>query len=59
LFGIPPYGGSLAESLYYADDNNLCDASNIDTRSGYPIRAKVGFVDLLFMLQEEVTDCTS
>jgi hypothetical protein len=41
LFGIPPYGGTIAQSLYYADDNDLCDAANIDTRTGYPIRAKV------------------
>jgi len=40
LFGIPSYGGTIAQSLYYADDNDLCDATNIDTRSGYPIRAK-------------------
>ena len=41
LFGIPNYGGTLAQNLYYADDNNLCEASTIDTRSGFPIRATV------------------
>jgi len=36
LFGIPPYGGSIAQNLYYAD-SNLCD-STVDTRRGYPTR---------------------
>lgn len=39
LFGIPPYGGSIAQNLYYTEDS-LCDATSINTRSGYPIRAK-------------------
>jgi hypothetical protein len=26
--------------MYYPDDNDLCDSTTIDTRSGYPIRAK-------------------
>lgn len=39
LFGIPPYGGSIAQNMYYAEDT-LCDFQTIDTRSGYPIRAK-------------------
>eukprot|EP00568_Trieres_chinensis_P004839 CAMPEP_0183290544 /NCGR_PEP_ID=MMETSP0160_2-20130417/173_1 /TAXON_ID=2839 ORGANISM="Odontella Sinensis, Strain Grunow 1884" /NCGR_SAMPLE_ID=MMETSP0160_2 /ASSEMBLY_ACC=CAM_ASM_000250 /LENGTH=519 /DNA_ID=CAMNT_0025451165 /DNA_START=95 /DNA_END=1654 /DNA_ORIENTATION=+ len=38
LFGVPPYGGSLQQSLFYAD-SDLCDP-NVDTRKGYPIRAK-------------------
>jgi len=38
LFGIPPYGGSIAQNLYYAD-SNLCDVS-VDTRTGYPEREK-------------------
>jgi PA domain len=36
LFGVPPYGGSIAQSVYYAD-SDLCDA-NVNTRGGYPER---------------------
>jgi len=39
LFGIPPYGGSIAQNMYYAADT-ICDFNSIDTRSGSPIRAK-------------------
>jgi len=38
LFGIPPYGGSIAQNVYYADDQ-LCD-SNVDATKGYPRRDK-------------------
>jgi len=38
LFGVPPYGGSLQQNLYYAD-SDLCDPA-VDTRKGYPIRSK-------------------
>jgi hypothetical protein len=34
LFGTPPYGGSIAQNLYYADDE-LCDP-NVDTTKGFP-----------------------
>jgi hypothetical protein len=40
LFGIPPYGGSIAQNVYYAD-SDLCDP-NVDTSSGYPSRPKSG-----------------
>ena len=36
LFGVPPYGGSIAQNVYYAD-SDLCDAV-VDTRGGYPQR---------------------
>jgi len=36
LFGIPPFGGSIAQKVYYAD-SNLCDPT-VDTRKGYPTR---------------------
>ena len=36
LFGIPPYGGSIHQQVYYAD-SDLCD-SNVDTSKGYPVR---------------------
>eukprot|EP00534_Pseudo-nitzschia_fraudulenta_P004802 CAMPEP_0201136978 /NCGR_PEP_ID=MMETSP0850-20130426/55165_1 /ASSEMBLY_ACC=CAM_ASM_000622 /TAXON_ID=183588 /ORGANISM="Pseudo-nitzschia fraudulenta, Strain WWA7" /LENGTH=524 /DNA_ID=CAMNT_0047408309 /DNA_START=756 /DNA_END=2330 /DNA_ORIENTATION=+ len=38
LFGIPPYGGKIAQNVYYADDE-LCDP-NVDTTKGYPRREK-------------------
>ena len=34
LFGVPPYGGSIAQNVYYAD-SDLCDP-NVDTTKGYP-----------------------
>lgn len=36
LFGIPPYGGSIAQNVYFAD-SDLCDP-NVDTSKGYPQR---------------------
>jgi hypothetical protein len=38
LFGVPPYGGSIAQNVYYAD-SDLCDP-NVDTSKGYPAREK-------------------
>jgi hypothetical protein len=39
MFGMPPYGGSIEQNLYYAKAD-LCD-SNIDySRGGYPSRPK-------------------
>lgn len=38
LFGVPPYGGSIAQNMYYAD-SDLCE-SNVDTKKGYPVREK-------------------
>jgi len=39
LFGIPSYGGSITQNMYYASDT-LCDFNSIDTHAGFPIRAK-------------------
>jgi hypothetical protein len=36
LFGVPPYGGSIAQNVYYAD-SELCDPT-VDTKGGYPAR---------------------
>jgi hypothetical protein len=36
LFGVPPYGGSIAQNVYYAD-SDLCDP-NVDTSKGFPSR---------------------
>jgi len=37
LFGIPPYGGSITQNVYYAQ-SDLCNP-NVDTRGGVPSRA--------------------
>lgn len=39
LFGYPPYGGSIAQNVYYAD-SQLCE-QEVDTSGGYPEREKV------------------
>lgn len=44
LFGIPPYGGSIAQNVYYAD-SELCDLS--DTNRGYPTRERDPETNLL------------
>lgn len=36
LFGVPPYGGSIQQNVYYSD-SNLCDP-NVDTSGGFPER---------------------
>jgi len=38
LFGVPPYGGSITQNVYYAD-SDLCDA-RVNTRIGFPTRQK-------------------
>lgn len=40
LFGIPPYGGSIAQKVYYYDDEAaLCDpTTTVDKTAGYPVR---------------------
>lgn len=37
MFGIPPYGGSIEQTVYYIDAD-LCDANMDYSRAGYPIR---------------------
>lgn len=36
LFGVPPYGGSIQQTVYYANQD-LCD-SNVDNTKGFPQR---------------------
>lgn len=36
LFGIPPYGGSIQEKVYYANDT-LCEATTTNSLNGYPV----------------------
>mmetsp|Transcript_13071 Transcript_13071/g.22212 ORF Transcript_13071/g.22212 Transcript_13071/m.22212 type:complete len:508 (+) Transcript_13071:1614-3137(+) len=35
LFGVPPYGGSIQQNVYYADQD-LCSA-NVNTKGGFPV----------------------
>lgn len=37
LFGLPPYGGSIEQNLFYADAD-LCDGNTDFSRGGYPVR---------------------
>jgi hypothetical protein len=37
LFGLPPYGGSIQQNVYYAD-STLCDGNKDYSREGYPAR---------------------
>lgn len=39
LFGNPPYGGKIAQNVYYTG-TDLCDSSKVDPTSGYPSRPK-------------------
>jgi len=60
LFGVPPYGGSIAQNVYYAD-SDLCD-SNVDTSKGYPERERDGKKmkpwEPPFILMVDRGDCT-
>eukprot|EP00980_Cylindrotheca_fusiformis_P008249 scaffold1736_cov127-Cylindrotheca_fusiformis.AAC.63 len=37
LFGLPPYGGTIEQNVYYAD-STLCDPNNDYSHGGYPAR---------------------
>jgi len=62
LFGVPPYGGSIQQNVYYSD-SDLCD-SNVDMHSGYPANRKVGSDGQMemwqapFILMVDRGDCT-
>jgi len=44
LFGNPPYGGKIAQNVYYTG-TDLCDSSKVDPTSGYPSRPKDPLTD--------------
>ena len=56
LFGIPPYGGSIAQNVYYAD-STLCD-QNVDTTKGWPKRDKNEPWKPPYILMVDRGDCT-
>jgi hypothetical protein len=37
MFGVPHYGGSIAQNVYYSD-SIFCDQTNEDTHGGFPVR---------------------
>lgn len=37
LFGSPPYGGSIAQNIYYTG-SDLCDSQKVDPTTGHPSR---------------------
>jgi PA domain len=57
LFGIPPYGGSIQQQLYYAD-NSFCDDDHVDTFGGYPQRDDHTAFAPPFILMIDRGDCT-
>ncbi|CAB9530946.1 Vacuolar-sorting receptor 1 [Seminavis robusta] len=56
LFGVPPYGGSIQQTVYYADQD-LCD-SNVDTTKGFPERKDGGHWPSPYILMVDRGDCT-
>lgn len=62
LFGVPPYGGSIQQNVYYAN-SDLCDP-NVDVHSGFPKRkvdeatGKMPAWTPPFVLMVDRGDCT-
>eukprot|EP00549_Striatella_unipunctata_P004458 CAMPEP_0118699036 /NCGR_PEP_ID=MMETSP0800-20121206/15614_1 /TAXON_ID=210618 ORGANISM="Striatella unipunctata, Strain CCMP2910" /NCGR_SAMPLE_ID=MMETSP0800 /ASSEMBLY_ACC=CAM_ASM_000638 /LENGTH=514 /DNA_ID=CAMNT_0006599085 /DNA_START=68 /DNA_END=1612 /DNA_ORIENTATION=- len=56
LFGMPHYGGAIAQQLYYAD-SDLCDP-NVDTTKGYPARSGKDSWPSPFILMVDRGGCT-
>jgi hypothetical protein len=61
LFGIPPFGGSIQQQLYYSG-TNLCE-EKVDNTKGYPAREKDGHGNMEawkppFILMVDRGDCT-
>jgi len=62
LFGLPPYGGSIQQNVYYAD-STLCDSNEDYSRAGYPTRdnddsGKMAPWKAPFILMIDRGDCT-
>ena len=62
LFGLPPYGGSIQQNIYYAD-STLCDSNTDYARGGYPTRPKDGSGKMApwkapFILMVDRGDCS-
>ena len=61
MFGMPPYGGSIEQQVYYADAD-LCDSNTDYSVGGYPTRPKTkGKMEpwkAPFILMVDRGDCT-
>jgi hypothetical protein len=62
LFGLPPYGGSIQQNLYYAD-STMCDSNEDYSRGGYPTRGNDSSGQMAawkapFILMVDRGDCT-
>lgn len=62
LFGLPPYGGSIQQNVYYAD-SVLCDSNEDYSRGGYPTRDNDSSGQMApwkapFILMVDRGDCT-
>lgn len=56
LFGIPPYGGSIQQQVYYTDQS-LCDG-NLDKTKGFPARENGAPLVSPFILMIDRGGCT-
>jgi PA domain len=56
LFGVPPYGGSIQQSVYFADQD-LC-GTNVDATIGFPQRNDGGVWPAPYILMVERGGCT-
>ena len=56
LFGVPSYGGSIMQTVYYAD-STLCDPI-VDTSKGYPRRPNNAPWPAPYILMVDRGDCT-
>ena len=56
MFGIPPYGGSIQQQVYYTD-STLCDG-NVDKTAGYPERTDKSPWKTPFILMVDRGDCS-
>jgi PA domain len=62
LFGLPPYGGSIQQNVYYAD-SVMCDSNEDYSRGGYPTRENDSTGQMKpwvapFILMVDRGDCT-
>ena len=62
LFGLPPYGGSIQQNVYYAD-SVMCDSNTDYSRGGYPTRDNDSTGEMAawkapFILMVDRGDCT-
>ena len=62
LFGLPPYGGSIQQNVYYAD-SVMCDSNTDYSRGGYPTRDNDSTNQMApwkapFILMVDRGDCT-